>query len=267
MLWRAQQPAARNWLYAHTQNFYDEMSLNKIGTGLCGGQQPADSRFAAAPIPPQSPLDGIFAQGVTTGTYTEVGMAEQTRSSFGLFAHHHAGRCCRRCRSIDMQLRPGSEALLVCCGGLQYSPGHATLCRSFLQPDCTPEPPPKAPHTPALLTCCGGCCGVAQGQVFQIRIHMSTAHWGRFELRLCPLSDPSLTTENMEFNEACLAAHQLYLAPNATQPGADSKVPFLPPNTVYAKAGLKAHQLYLAPHAMQPGADSTHTPQPRANMP
>jgi len=84
VLWRAQQPAARNWLYAHTQNFYDEMSLNKIGTGLCGGQQPADSRFAAAPIPPQSPLDGIFAQGVTTGTYTEVGMDEQTRSSCGI---------------------------------------------------------------------------------------------------------------------------------------------------------------------------------------
>jgi hypothetical protein len=26
-----QEPAARNWLYAHTQNFYDEMSLNSIG--------------------------------------------------------------------------------------------------------------------------------------------------------------------------------------------------------------------------------------------
>lgn len=134
-----------------------------------------------------------------------------------------------------MQLRPGSEALLVCCGGLQYSPGHATLCRSFLQPDSTPEPLPKA--RPA--DCCGGCFGVAQGQVFQIRIHMSTAHWGRFELRLCPLSDPSLTTENMEFNEACLAAHQLYLAPNATQPGADGKVTFLPPIQCMQRQALR----------------------------
>jgi hypothetical protein len=53
-----------------------------------------------------------------------------------------------------------------------------------------------------------------------IRLHMATPHWGRFELRVCPLSDASLVTENKEFSEACLAAHPLYLAPKALQPGA-----------------------------------------------
>ena len=37
---------------------------------------------------------------------------------------------------------------------------------------------------------------MAQGQIINIRIHIATWHWGRFELRLCPLSDPSLVTEN-----------------------------------------------------------------------
>lgn len=50
-----QEPAARNWKYAHTQGFYDEMSLNNIGTGLCGGQQPTDPRFQVAPLNPTSP--------------------------------------------------------------------------------------------------------------------------------------------------------------------------------------------------------------------
>lgn len=40
-----------------------------------------------------------------------------------------------------------------------------------------------------------------QGQEIPIQIHMSTSHWGRFELRVCPLSDPSLTTEYKELNE------------------------------------------------------------------
>lgn len=59
-----------------------------------------------------------------------------------------------------------------------------------------------------------------QGQEVPIRLHMATPHWGRFELRVCPLSDASLVTENKEFSEACLAAHPLYLAPKALQPGA-----------------------------------------------
>ncbi len=46
-----------------------------------------------------------------------------------------------------------------------------------------------------------------------------TPHYGRFELRVCPLSDPSLRTEYNELSEACLDAHQLLLAPNSTQAG------------------------------------------------
>lgn len=124
-------PAGRNAKYMHTQGFYDEMSLNRIGTGLCGGQRPDDPRFQVAPINPTDPQAGIFAKGEIAATYTE-------------------------------------------------------------------------------------------GQVIPIQIHMSTAHWGRFELRLCPLSGAgSLVTENKEFSEACLAnpKHQLLLAPVAIQPG------------------------------------------------
>lgn len=46
-----------------------------------------------------------------------------------------------------------------------------------------------------------------QGQTIPIRIHMSTAHWGRFELRLCPLSDPSLVS-----NRSTLRVYMLRLA-------------------------------------------------------
>ena len=56
-----------------------------------------------------------------------------------------------------------------------------------------------------------------QGQTISVSVKQSTPHWGRFELRLCPLSDPSLATEYNELSEACLDAHQLKLAPNSTQ--------------------------------------------------
>lgn len=60
------------------------MSLNKLGSGLCGGQQQGDTRFSVAPIPPASPQDGIFARGATTGTYTEVGAADCAGRTSGL---------------------------------------------------------------------------------------------------------------------------------------------------------------------------------------
>lgn len=43
---------ARNWLYAHTMNFYDEMSLNRnqlsFPAGICGGQVRCNSLAAPA---------------------------------------------------------------------------------------------------------------------------------------------------------------------------------------------------------------------------
>ena len=45
---------------------------------------------------------------------------------------------------------------------------------------------------------------VLQGQTIPIRIHMSTAHWGRFELRLCPLSDPSLVCVVVTCHPCCV---------------------------------------------------------------
>jgi hypothetical protein len=60
-------------------------------------------------------------------------------------------------------------------------------------------------------------CLFAQGQTFQITFTQTATHYGRFELRVCPLSDPSLLTEYDELSEDCLDAHQLYLAPNSTQ--------------------------------------------------
>ena len=39
----------------HTQNFYDEMSLNHMGTGVCGGQQGTDARFSVNSSPPPHP--------------------------------------------------------------------------------------------------------------------------------------------------------------------------------------------------------------------
>ena len=75
-----------------------------------------------------------------------------------------------------------------------------------------------------------------------IRLHMATPHWGRFELRVCPLSDASLLTENREFTEACLAAHPLYLAPKALQPGV------LPCTTVAEGSAENGSDTKLEPH-------------------
>lgn len=58
---------------------------------------------------------------------------------------------------------------------------------------------------------------IAQGQTIQVIIHQSTPHYGRFELRVCPLTDASLDTEYNQLSDACLDAHQLILAPNSTQ--------------------------------------------------
>ena len=60
-------------------------------------------------------------------------------------------------------------------------------------------------------------CMLAQGQTIQITFTQRTPHYGRFELRVCPLSDPSLLTEYNELSEDCLTANQLLLAPNSTQ--------------------------------------------------
>ena len=60
-------------------------------------------------------------------------------------------------------------------------------------------------------------CLFAQGQTIQITFTQTATHYGRFEMRLCPLSDPSLLTEYNELSEDCLDAHQLYLAANSTQ--------------------------------------------------
>jgi len=59
-----------------------------------------------------------------------------------------------------------------------------------------------------------------QGDTIRIVFTQRTPHYGRFELRVCPLSDPSLLTEYNELSEACLDAHQLMLAPNSTQASA-----------------------------------------------
>ncbi len=66
-------------------------------------------------------------------------------------------------------------------------------------------------------------CSCAQGQTIQITFTQRTPHYGRFELRVCPLSDPSLLTEYDELSEDCLDAHQLYLAPNSTQVNRNSR--------------------------------------------
>lgn len=83
-----------------------------------------------------------------------------------------------------------------------------------------------------------------QGQEVPIRLHMATPHWGRFELRVCPLSDASLLTENREFTEACLAAHPLYLAPKALQPGV------LPCTTVAEGSTENGSDTKLEPHSL-----------------
>ncbi len=36
----------------------------------------------------------------------------------------------------------------------------------------------------------------------QINIYIN--HWGKFQMRLCPLSDPSTATELRELSDACL---------------------------------------------------------------
>lgn len=38
------------------------------------------------------------------------------------------------------------------------------------------------------------------------------AQWGRYEFRLCPLTDPSAAAEEAQLSEACLSQHQLQLA-------------------------------------------------------
>lgn len=58
-----------------------------------------------------------------------------------------------------------------------------------------------------------------QGQTIQISITQTVTHYGRFELRICPLSNPSLNTEYNELSDACLNSNQLKLAPNSTQVG------------------------------------------------
>lgn len=58
-----------------------------------------------------------------------------------------------------------------------------------------------------------------QGQAIRVTIKQTAAHYGRFELRLCPLSDASMLTEYRELSDACFDANRLFLAPNSTQPG------------------------------------------------
>jgi len=55
----------------------------------------------------------------------------------------------------------------------------------------------------------------------------TAVHYGRFELRLCPLSDPSQQTAYKELSEACLDAHQLYLAPDSIQASFQRRLPSL----------------------------------------
>ena len=69
---------------------------------------------------------------------------------------------------------------------------------------------PPAMGVPACSVC-------AQGDTIRIVWTQTATHYGRFELRVCPLSEPSMLTEYSELSEGCLAAHQLLLAPNATQ--------------------------------------------------
>ena len=38
------------------------------------------------------------------------------------------------------------------------------------------------------------------------------AQWGRYEFRLCPLTDPSAAAEEAQLSDACLSQHQLQLA-------------------------------------------------------
>ena len=65
----------------------------------------------------------------------------------------------------------------------------------------------------------------SQGDTIRIVFTQTAVHYGRFELRLCPLSDPSQQTEYKELSEACLDAHQLYLAPNSIQACIQRRVP------------------------------------------
>lgn len=117
---------------------------------------------------------------------------------------------------------------------------------------------------------------------------MSTAHWGRFELRLCPLSNPSLVRTVKDYSPHCMGPQtsdlqkqkvgpQAVSAPNGVRksPGCTFCTPFQPrvrvhahvnaedisssqvtENAEFTEGCLAAHQLYLAADSLQPGACS-----------
>ena len=46
-----------------------------------------------------------------------------------------------------------------------------------------------------------------QGQAIQVTFTQTATHYGHFELRVCPLSDPLLLAEHNELSEDCFSAH------------------------------------------------------------
>lgn len=48
-----------------------------------------------------------------------------------------------------------------------------------------------------------------EGQTIDVKIFMQINHWGKFQLRLCPLSNPSTGTEQRELSNRCLDKYKL----------------------------------------------------------
>lgn len=47
------------------------------------------------------------------------------------------------------------------------------------------------------------------GGVIEVEMNVWVNHWGWFDIRLCPLSNPGIAAEKRELNEHCLSQHKL----------------------------------------------------------